>query len=94
MAIMFMLFTLGILGAYVTEFPIFPTLCQNEILHKAAISAPLGMGLRNDDWSGYSGVEQKARELPQFQHRRRVHADLGSDVTSSLSIGWFFLYPR
>ena len=26
MAIMFMLFTLGILGAYVTEFPIFPTL--------------------------------------------------------------------
>ena len=69
MAIMFMLFTLGILGAYVTEFPIFPTLCQNEILHKAAISAPLGMGLRNDDWSGYSGVEQKARDLPQFQHR-------------------------
>ena len=56
MAIMFMLFTLGILGAYVTEFPIFPTLCQNEILHKAAISAPFGMGLRNDDWSGYSGV--------------------------------------
>ena len=51
-----MLFTLGILGAYVTEFPIFPTLCQNEILHKAAISAPIGMGLRNDDWSGYSGV--------------------------------------
>ena len=55
MAIMFMLFTLGILSAYVTEFPILPTLYQNEILHKAAISAPLGMGLRNDDWSGYSG---------------------------------------
>ncbi|SVD45614.1 uncharacterized protein METZ01_LOCUS398468, partial [marine metagenome] len=31
MAIMFMLFTLSILGAYVTEFPIFPTLYQNEI---------------------------------------------------------------
>ncbi len=45
MAIMFMLFTLGILGAYVTEFPIFPTLCQNEILHKKAISPLLGMGL-------------------------------------------------
>ena len=45
MAIMFMLFTLGILGAYVTEFPIFPTLYQNEILHKAAISSLLGIGL-------------------------------------------------
>ena len=45
MAIMFMLFTLSILGAYVTEFPIFPTLYQNEILHKTAISSLLGMGL-------------------------------------------------
>lgn len=45
MAVMFMLFTLGILGAYVTEFPIFPTLYQNEILHKTAISSLLGMGL-------------------------------------------------
>ena len=45
MAVMFMLCTLGILGAYVTEFPIFPTLYQNEILHKTAISSLLGIGL-------------------------------------------------
>ncbi|MBT3514271.1 MAG: hypothetical protein HOB32_08885 [Nitrospina sp.] len=45
MAVMFILFTLGVLGAYVTEFPIFSTLYQNEILHKAAISSLLGMGL-------------------------------------------------
>ena len=45
MAVMFILFTLGILGAYVTEFPIFSTLYQNEILHKAAISSLLGIGL-------------------------------------------------
>ena len=45
MAIMFMLCTLGILGAYVTEFPIFSTLYQNEILHKAAISSLLGIGI-------------------------------------------------
>ena len=45
MAIMFMLSTLAILGAYVTEFPIFPTLYQNEMLHKVAISSLLGMGL-------------------------------------------------
>ena len=45
MAVMFILFTLGILGAYVTEFPIFSTLYQNEILHKAAISSLLGMGI-------------------------------------------------
>jgi len=45
MAIMFMLCTLGILGAYVTEFPIFSTLYQNEILHKVAISSLLGIGI-------------------------------------------------
>ena len=45
MAVMFILSTLGILGAYVTEFPIFPTLYQNEVLHKAAISSLLGIGL-------------------------------------------------
>ena len=45
MAVMFMLGTLGILGAYVTEFPIFSTLYQNEILHKTAISSLLGIGI-------------------------------------------------
>ena len=45
MAVMFILGTLGILGAYVTEFPIFSTLYQNEILHKAAISSLLGIGI-------------------------------------------------
>ena len=45
MAVMFMLCTLGILGAYVTEFPIFSTLYQNEILHKVAISSLLGIGI-------------------------------------------------
>ena len=45
MAVMFILCTLGILGAYVTEFPIFSTLYQNEILHKAAISSLLGIGI-------------------------------------------------
>ena len=45
MAVMFMLCTLGILGAYVTEFPIFSTLYQNEILHKTAISSLLGIGI-------------------------------------------------
>ena len=33
MALIFILFTLGILGAYVTESKIFPTLYQNKILH-------------------------------------------------------------
>ena len=45
MAAMFMLCTLGILGAYVNEFPIFSTLYQNEILHKVAISSLLGIGI-------------------------------------------------
>ena len=37
MAVMLILGTLGILGAYVTEFPILPTLYQNEMLHKATL---------------------------------------------------------
>jgi uncharacterized protein YacL len=45
MAVMFILATLGILAAYVTEFPIFSTLYQNEILHKTAISSLLGMAM-------------------------------------------------
>ena len=45
MAVMFLLCTLGILGAYVTEFPILSTLYQNEILHKVAISSLLGIGI-------------------------------------------------
>ena len=45
MGAMFIMFTLGLLGAYVAEFPIFPTLYQNEILHKAAVSSLLGMGI-------------------------------------------------
>ena len=45
MAVMFILCTLGVLGAYVTEFPILSTLYQNEIAHKTAISSLLGIVL-------------------------------------------------
>jgi hypothetical protein len=45
MAVMFILCTLGVLGAYVTEFPILSTLYQNEIIHKTAVSSLLGIGL-------------------------------------------------
>jgi hypothetical protein len=45
MAVMFILLTLGFLGAYVTEFPILSTLYQNEIVHKTAVSSLLGIAL-------------------------------------------------
>ena len=43
MGAMFIMGTLGLLGAYVTEFPIFSSLYQNEILHKVAVSTLVGI---------------------------------------------------
>ncbi|MFQ5450861.1 MAG: hypothetical protein ACE5E9_09545, partial [Nitrospinaceae bacterium] len=43
MAAMYIMVTLGIIGAYVTEFPLLPSLYMNEVAHKTAISALLGM---------------------------------------------------
>jgi hypothetical protein len=56
MAIMFMLFILGILGAYVTEFPIFPTLYQNKMPHNASISPLLDMPIRMKIFPQYNLV--------------------------------------
>ena len=40
---LFIMSTMGVLGAYVTEFPIFPSLYMNEMAHKAAISSLMGL---------------------------------------------------
>ena len=43
MAAMFIFFTLAIIGAYVNEFPLFPSPYMTEMAHKVAISSLLGM---------------------------------------------------
>lgn len=43
MAAMFIIFTLGIIGAYVNEFPLFPSPYMTEVAHKVAISSLIGM---------------------------------------------------
>ncbi len=43
MAAMFIMATLGVLGAYVTDFPLVSGLYENEMAHKTAISSLLGM---------------------------------------------------
>ena len=43
MGAMFIMATLGLLGAYVTEFPILSGLYPNEVLHKIAVSSLLGI---------------------------------------------------
>ncbi|MEE9258747.1 MAG: hypothetical protein V3U37_04315 [Nitrospinaceae bacterium] len=45
LAAMFILFTVGLLGAYVTEFPILNTLYSNEVVHKTAIASLMGLVL-------------------------------------------------
>jgi len=43
MATMFIMLTLGVLGAYVTEFPLLPTLYMNEVAHKTSVSSLAGI---------------------------------------------------
>ncbi len=43
LAAMFIMFTLGLIGAYVTEFPMFDSLYMNEVTHKVAVSSLLGI---------------------------------------------------
>lgn len=43
MGAMFIMATLGLLGAYVTEFPIVSGLYPNEVVHKIAVSSLLGI---------------------------------------------------
>ena len=43
MGIMYIMFTVGIIGAYVSEFPMLPSLYMNEMVHKTSISSLLGM---------------------------------------------------
>tara|TARA_Y100001936_G_scaffold237415_1_gene267954 strand:+ start:566 stop:1033 length:468 start_codon:yes stop_codon:yes gene_type:complete len=43
MAAIFIMFTLGLIGAYVSDFPLLPTLYMNEIAHKTSVSSLMGM---------------------------------------------------
>ncbi|MGY8766783.1 MAG: hypothetical protein ACKVI5_07970 [Nitrospinaceae bacterium] len=43
MMAIFIMFTLGLLGAYVNDFPVFSTLYMNEVSHKTAVSSLIGM---------------------------------------------------
>lgn len=63
MAAMFIMLTLAVLGAYVTEFPIFATLYQNEIAHKTAISSLLGMAGGMILGLGYAGFVSGDEEV-------------------------------
>ena len=43
MAAIFIMFTLGLIGAYVTDFPLLSTLYMNEVAHKTSVSSLMGM---------------------------------------------------
>ena len=43
MMAIFIMFTLGLLGAYVSDFPLLSTLYLNEVAHKTAVSSLIGM---------------------------------------------------
>ena len=43
MAAIFIMLTLGLIGAYVSDFPLLSTLYMNEVAHKTSISSLMGM---------------------------------------------------
>ena len=43
MMAIFIMFTLGLLGAYVSDFPLLSTLYLNEVAHKTAVSSLMGI---------------------------------------------------
>ncbi len=43
MAALYIMLTLGILGAYVTDFPLLPSLYMNEVAHKTSVSSLAGI---------------------------------------------------
>ncbi len=67
MGAMFIMATLGLLGAYVTEFPIVSGLYPNEVVHKVAVSSLLGIVFGLVLWAGslaLTGTEQSADTSP------------------------------
>jgi len=67
MGAMFIMATLGLLGAYVTEFPIVSGLYPNEIVHKVAVSSLLGIIFGLVLWAvslAITGTEQDADSSP------------------------------
>ena len=67
MGAMFIMATLGLLGAYVTEFPIVSGLYPNEVVHKVAVSSLLGIVFGLVLWAAslaVTGTEQSADSTP------------------------------
>ena len=67
MGAMFIMATLGLLGAYVTEFPIVSGLYPNEVVHKMAVSSLLGIVFGLVLWAGslaIIGAEDGADSAP------------------------------
>ena len=68
--VLFLIMTLGLLGAYVSEFEIIPGLYPNEVIHKSAVSSLLGI---------------VAGFLIGIGARAMMGIDEGTDTTGTLS---------
>jgi len=67
MGAIFIMATLGLLGAYVTEFPIVSGLYPNEVVHKMAVSSLLGIVFGLVLWAislAVTGADQSADSTP------------------------------
>ena len=87
MGAMFIMATLGLLGAYVTEFPIVSGLYPNEVVHKMAVSSLLGIVFGLVLWALSLMVHRAGtgnRLFPPF-NGRKIFGHLGRHFPSRLS---------
>lgn len=61
---MYILATLAIIGAYVTEFPMLPSHYMNEVAHKTSISTLMGMLLGLVLFLGFTGFSEQTDSSP------------------------------
>ncbi|NIP99725.1 MAG: hypothetical protein GWM98_04235, partial [Nitrospinaceae bacterium] len=64
MAAIYIMFTLAIIGAYVSDFPLLPGLYPNEVAHKTAISSLLGILFGLMLFLAFTGMKEAADSSP------------------------------
>ena len=90
MAAIFIMFTLGLIGAYVSDFPLLPTLYMNEVAHKTSVSSLMGMLLGLMLFLGFGAGGNEGSDGGMISAGDKFHGYLGNIVTTSIPLNGIF----
>ena len=85
MAAIFIMFTLGLIGAYVSDFPLFPSLYMNEVAHKTSISSLMGMLLGMMLFLAFGTGDNEGSDGGVISRWWKVFSDMGGADPAGLS---------